>query len=550
MKLFYSSLLFIVLVSCSKADITDAESVANRYYNKGEHLYSMQSYDSAFIYFNKAYQEYSFLDKRKESANALVYQSIIQTIKGDYFGSEESAIEALKKIDLNNKANKDLLVSIYNQIALNKEYQKDYIAAVSWYQLAVEKTSNHYDSIVLQNNIAVSFYEDKKYDKAIDILTRLRSLKNDSVIINARILDNLAHAKFLQNSNYDAEKDLIKALELKQEQNDLWGQNASYAHLADFFYKKDASKSLFYAKKMLEVSTNLNSPDDKLAALQKIMLLETPIESRSYFINYQKLNDSLQLSKSNAKNQFALIRYETEKQKTENVIKQNQILKQYFILSILFIVIVCGIIWYQRRKNTLRKEKEIEVKKTQLKYSKKVHDVVANGLYHVMVQIENNPDLDKESILNSIEKMYEESRDIARDDLDQIPEKDFSIELFEMLSSYSSDQQRVIVIGNDKQKWQNISPYIKSEIFFVLRELMVNMKKHSQAKLVSIRINKEEKTLNIQYTDNGIGIKDWSIIKTSGIENMENRIAAVHGELNFEENTNRGLMIHITVPIQ
>lgn len=548
MKLLYSSLLLIILISCVKTDKKDILSVGDQYYNNGEQLYASQKYDSAFIYFNKAHQSYSLLDKNKESANALVYQSIIQTIKGDYFGSEESAIEALKKLDSNNSSNNDLLVSIYNQIALNKEYQKDYTAAVNWYQLAVKKTSNHYDSIVLQNNIAVSYYEDKKYDNAIDILASLQSLKNDS-IINARILDNLAYAKFLKDSNYNAEQELKKALQLKQETKDLWGQNASYAHLADFFHKKDPSKSLFYAKKMLEVSTQLNSADDKLSALQKIVLLESTDNSKAYFINYQKLNDSIQLSKSNAKNQFALIRYETEKQKAENTAKQNQILKQYFILCLLAGIIIFIIFWNQRRKNSLRKEKEIEVKKTQLKYSKKVHDVVANGLYHTMVEIQNTTTLDKERILNNIEKMYEESRDIARDDLGDAPRKEFSVQLFEMLNSYSSDLQKVLIVGNEPKKWQNISPHIKTEILYILRELMINMKKHSQAKLVSIKINKDEKTLFVQYTDNGIGINDWTSVTTSGIKNMENRIVAMRGGINFDKNTNRGLIIHITVPI-
>lgn len=550
MKWFYSSFLFIVLMSCSNTDIIDAKATGDTYYHKGEDFYLKQNYDSAFVNFNKAYQEFSALENNRESAKALIFQSIIQTIKGDYFGSEESATDALKKLDDQDKTNKDLLVSIYNQIAINKEYQKDYAASINWYQLAGEKISNPYDSIVLQNNIAVSYFEAKKYDDAINILSRLHAIKYDSVIIKARVQDNLAYAKFLKDPHYHAEKELVNALQLKQEKNDLWGQNASYAHLTDYFFDKNPTEALFYAKKMLETSSKLNSADDKLVAYQKILLLETPVGSKSYFLNYQKLNDSIQVSKASAKNQFALIRYETEKQKAETAAKQNQILKQYFALSVLLLLIISGIIWYQKRKNTLVKEKEIEVRNTQLKYSKKIHDVVANGLYHVMVKIENDPKFDKESILNSVEKMYEESRDIARDDLDNIQEKDFSGVLVDMLSSYSSDLQRVIIIGNDKLKWQKVSPHIRDEVFFVLRELMINMKKHSQAKLVSVKINKNEKFLNIQYSDNGIGIKDWSKIKTSGIKNMENRIVAMFGALNFGENTSRGLIIHITIPIQ
>ena len=97
-------------------------------------------------------------------------------------------------------------------------------------------------------------------------------------------------------------------------------------------------------------------------------------------------------------------------------------------------------------KEILKQEKEIEVKNTQIKYSKKVHDIVANGLYQTMVEVENQEELDKEKLLDKLEKMYEESRDIAHEDLNEQLEKEFSVKLFEMISSYSSLQQKVLVM--------------------------------------------------------------------------------------------------------
>ncbi|WP_185259971.1 LPXTG cell wall anchor domain-containing protein, partial [Elizabethkingia anophelis] len=61
--------------------------------------------------------------------------------------------------------------------------------------------------------------------------------------------------------------------------------------------------------------------------------------------------------------------------------KQNLILKQYTVLGILGVVLIGGgaggVILYKRRKKRLEKEKELEVKNTELRYSKKVHDKVA-----------------------------------------------------------------------------------------------------------------------------------------------------------------------------
>jgi gentisate 1,2-dioxygenase len=66
-------------------------------------------------------------------------------------------------------------------------------------------------------------------------------------------------------------------------------------------------------RKMYNAAKEIKNPDDQLEALQKLIALEPSEKSKFYFSKYQKINDSLQNARSKAKNQFALIRYETEK---------------------------------------------------------------------------------------------------------------------------------------------------------------------------------------------------------------------------------------------
>ena len=166
-----------------------------------------------------------------------------------------------------------------------------------------------------------------------------------------------------------------------------------------------------------------------------------------------------------------------------------------------------------------------------------------------MVKVENQEELDKEKLLDKLEKMYEESRDIAHEDLNEQLEKEFSVKLFEMISSYSSPQQKVLVIGNEQTIWQNVSQNIQSEIFYALRELMINMKKHSQATLVSVKFEKIENILKIKYTDNGLGMGNIENKKLSGIKNTENRIENIGGDINFEKNLQKGLQVNMSIPI-
>ncbi|GGF04040.1 hypothetical protein SAMN05443634_10253 [Chishuiella changwenlii] len=545
MRYFYFCVILLVLFSCSGNEKQqNLLGTGDEFYDKGEALYGKNN-DSAYYYFNQAFDEYQKNNDSIKSSNALIYQSFIQNEEGDYYGSIETNIRALELLG----KSKNNLLSIYNSIAIAKGNLKDYKESVNWYEKALLNIEDNKDRASIENNIAVDLSKEKKYDRAINILENLIKEQGQSdKILKARVMDNLAFNKFLKDSTYNALPELYDALKIREDEKDFWGQNASYAHLSDYFYKKDKAKSLLYAQKMLAIAKELESPDDQLEALQKLILLESSESSRGHFINYQQLDYNLQTARSKAKNQFALIRFETEKERAENVKKQNHILKQYIVIGLLTFFVIGGLFWYRKRKKRLQQEKELEVKNTQIKYSKKVHDVVANGLYHTMMQIQNNSAFGKEQMLNNIEKLYEESRDIARDDLNEIYEKDFSVRLAEMLNSYSNETNKVFIVGNSPEKWETITNNVQTEILYTLRECMINMMKHSKAKLVSVKFEKSEDFLMIKYTDNGVGIDDVQKKSTSGIRNMENRIVTIGGKITFEKNPANGLIIQITIP--
>lgn len=555
MKFFYSSFLLLFILNCSKVDSISEKNLGDYYYEKAEIDYYNKKYNSSFSLFNSSFQEFIAHKNPEKASRALAFQAIIQTIEGDYFGSEKTSTEALNLIQKSKISNDNLLVSIYNQIALNKEYQKDFASSTFWYELAEKKNKDPYNSLVILNNIAVGFYEQGKYDKAIIILKKINSKKIDSLELKARIIDNLSYVMFLKNKNYKAEKGLFVALKIREKEKDLWGQNASHAHLAKYFLEKNHEKSIYHSRKMFEIAKQLDSPDDQLEALQKLIALEPSEKSKFYFSKYQKINDSLQTARSKAKNQFALIRYETEKEKTENAQNKIKILNRNIALLSLFSTIIISIFWYRKRKKQterekelLKQEKEIEVKNTQLKFSKKVHDVVANGLYQTMVEIQNIDNLPKENILDKLENLYEKSRDISNEN-PQEKTLNFSEKISEMLSSFSCEEIKVLIIGNSENYWKLLSENSKKELFYILRELMVNMKKHSLATAVVLKFEINNNIFSVKYTDNGVGIKDFEKKYGSGIQNTENRIAKINGDINFEKNPKGGLIVNMNIPL-
>ncbi|KFC38774.1 tetratricopeptide repeat protein [Elizabethkingia anophelis] len=560
MRILYF-LLFVLIVSCTKTkenNVNQPEKTTdNPYYEKAWSYLDQKEPVNAFQNFNKAKEIYL---KRNDSlgvGKCLMNMGIILTGQGDYFGAQETSLEASTYLKENNRENNSYISANYNNLGIINRNLKNYNKSIEFYNLAMKFSMDDTDKLVYLNNIAYAYGEQKKFKEAISIYNQIfqknSNNKNDNEY--SRTLTNLAKTKWLQNADYNPVSELKKALNIRLQEKDLWGQNSSYAHLADYYTQKKPDSALIYATKMYGVAKTLRSPDDQIEALQKLVILENPEKSKQYFLTYQKLNDSLQTARSKAKNQFALIRYETEKNKAnfqkaqaDNVKKQNQILKQYAGLGILGLILIGGgagsVIWYRRRRKRLEKEKELEIKKTELRYSKKVHDKVANKVYRVMSEVENVPEMKKEVLLDKLENIYEISRDISYDH-EPTDEK----HLVEMLESYSSqDDVQLVKVGIQEIGWDTFNKDTQSEVFNVLQELMTNMKKHSKATRVVIIMSRINEEVTIRYTDNGVGCDKLS--PKNGIKNTGNRMESIGGAINFDAVSGEGFKAELKFSVQ
>ncbi|MEP6803775.1 MAG: ATP-binding protein, partial [Flavobacterium sp.] len=70
---------------------------------------------------------------------------------------------------------------------------------------------------------------------------------------------------------------------------------------------------------------------------------------------------------------------------------------------------------------------------------------------------------------------------------------------------------------------------------------------HSGANLVIIKFESDQKSILINYTDNGKGSEKTKIVK-NGLQNMESRIQAVKGTIDFDTEPDKGFRVKISVP--
>ncbi|KEQ31782.1 histidine kinase [Pedobacter antarcticus 4BY] len=547
--------MFLIL-SCEKPSKVERK-LDNIFYDRAFDYREDNKPDSAFLYFNRAKD---IFQQQKDSfgiGKCLVNMAIISTDKGDYYGGQEISLNAVSYLNSNNEASLVYIKSNFNNLGISSFNLKNYTQAIEFYQKSLLFTKDTAAILVIKNNIANAYRKKKQYQKSIDIYQDiLRQPINKQEF--ARTLSNFAFTKWLQNPHYDAKRDLLKALHIREKENNSWGQNASYSHLSDYYSIIQPDSALEYATKMNIVANRLNSPDDRIESLEKLIKLSTPVDTKRYFGLYQKLNDSIQTSRNTAKNQFALIRYDAEKNKADNLKLQKdntekkfQIIKQRILLfTVLFITLtisVVSILWYKKRKQRLELEAENSIRNSQLKISKKVHDVVANGLYRVMTEIENQDIINKEHVLDKIEDLYEKSRDISYDKPEPVYNH-FHEKISALLLAFATEHTLIAIAGNTPELWEKVSSKNKFEIEHILQELMVNMKKHSKASNVVVKFEELRDQFFIHYTDNGIGLPKEMQFK-NGLTNTGNRIKSIHGEITFDTKVERGLKIQLSCPV-
>ena len=518
----------------------------------GEYLQYYKKTDSAFLMFSRAAN--SSTDSI-EKGKAYNYMGAMQRKAGDLYGAQESLTAALKMLDVRNEKHRDLIVFVYNSLGNTSLDLKKYNEAIGFYGKALSITTEKNYVLEILNGKATALQKEGNYADAIGIYDSILYLQPANRVLTARAISNRAKTKWLKDSNYPALDEYRLALKIRIDSQDNRGLNASYAHLSDYYSNVRSDSALFYAQKMHEKAKEIESPDDVLEAVDKLIRLNSsPALKEHWYEEFKKLNDSIQRARDTTKSQFALIKYDVQKSKADNLTLQQHISRQrilmYGLLASAILLIAVLSLWYRRRRRRLKLESENAIRESKLKTSQKVHDVVANGLYRIMNELEHGTTIDKEPLLNKIEGLYEKSRDISYEQ-DNIPgdSPDLDTQVHQLLTSFANKDTKVIMIGNQQTFWHKITPSQKNELQLVLDEIMINMQKHSHAKNVVIHFKHENNTGFINYKDDGIGFPQ-GVEFGNGLNNTVSRINSLNGQISFGKSSGDGVSISISFPLE
>ncbi|BFM41790.1 hypothetical protein CFS9_04310 [Flavobacterium sp. CFS9] len=517
-----------------------------------------KNFNTAFYQFNKAKIASEAL---KDSANVvynLIQMAYIQQINGDYYGSKETLTEALPYIK-----KKDVYsASINNFFGIADKELSLYNDAIFYYQAALKDCTDDSCKQSPLNNIAVVYIQQKKYDKAIQILEPL--LQNETLgkdlVKKAGILDNLGFAYFKKGMTEKGILFVNEAFELRKQNNDLYRSIESNLHLAEIYAKTAPEKSNQHAQAAYQLATHFNSVDERLRALSFLISNNSGIKNTQYAQKFIFLNDSIIKIRNNFKNKFAKIKYDSKKEKDENQklrlekaenllsLQEAKYQRLFFMLGM--IVLLLSLLYLRKfYQNRNRIGKITAAYDTETRIAKDIHDELANDVFNTITFTQTQP-LEsanvKENLIQKLDQIYNRVRGISRENNEIDTKVNYAVNLKEMLSTYNSPSTNVIINNIEKINWDLVDDIKKVAVHRVLQELMVNMKKHSEASVVVLKFENNNNKILIEYSDNGKGCEKDKIIK-NGLQNMENRILATKGTITFDTEPHKGFKVKITL---
>ncbi len=545
----------------------DTSYIAKSYLKKGKYNMNLNNYVNAFKNYGLSKTYYQKLKDSNQVANILNRMSRIQIDVGDYVAAKDLILEGLN-FQKNESTNK-YISNLYDNLSIIKKEEKQFDKSLEYKEKSIQllknksQNSNYRDSLnllKLENNKAVIYIKKGDFQAASVLLKKnitfpLLKLEGN-IKLYATILDNLgvANAKL---GNEEAEKTLMLAYKIRDSIDNKIGLNASLIHLCEFYIdNKKPYEALPWAKKAYLNAVLIESLIAQKEALNYIIELESAPQKK-YITAYKKISDSLTTLSNQVRDIYAEQKYEANEYKMLALKRKEETTKErsykLIVFTIGFMLILVIVVYYylsDKVKTEKYKKNQLQtVYDTETRISKKVHDELANDVYSLMSKVQlDSSMIHKSEIINSLEVIYNKSRDISRE-TNEIDTNNFKETLQELILNYSNTDTNVISKGLSDEFWIAIPESKKIVVFRVLQELLINMKKHSQASFVILNFSKISSEIQIMYSDNGIGMDINTKKIKNGLKNMENRIRSINGVFTFDSEINKGVKVKIIFSI-
>ena len=149
----------------------------------------------------------------------------------------------------------------------------------------------------------------------------------------------------------------------------------------------------------------------------------------------------------------------------------------------------------------------------------------------------------KQKALDLLEETMKSVRRVSHDLKPVVLERLGLVEAIANMSEQISETGVVKVCF--KNEWEGkMDPEYELNWFRIVQELMNNTLKHSGANEIFITLGGDGQSVQVNYSDNGVGLTDEAGAKTGlGMQNIESRLGLIQGTLTYADEQGKGISL-------
>ena len=427
---------------------------------------------------------------------------------------------------------------------------------------------HYYDSFGVKNYKKALYYY-REVEKNLPYTTS-PTLKSDNPHGLANAYMKLGNEK-LANEYRD------KALKIAKYYNNRVVIFATYADLADIYqHRKQYNKAIEYRKASLEYARQSGWKEMESRAesyLYTTYKLAGDSQNALRYLEAHKIHED-SLGRFSVQKAYAELqtKYEAEKQQLRITELEKEKLRQTrnFLLglSLLGVLLSAYIFWSNRRLkagNELLKAKNREIESALLKGQTIERKRVASELHDNLntkiaalrwrleaLDISKYPKPDQKilaGLVQMLDDVYADIRLISHNLLPpELETHGISAALQKLTKKLNfNTKTKFHLVTNELT--ERLNPKMEYQLYSIALELVNNVLKHAQAEQVWMSLSKNDETVTLTVSDDGIGFQEKQRPEGVGLRNISSRVEALQGTWKVESKPNNGSKVTVEVPV-
>lgn len=236
----------------------------------------------------------------------------------------------------------------------------------------------------------------------------------------------------------------------------------------------------------------------------------------------------------------------------------------------------------EQAEKTAQVQVQQRLEKERVAIARELHDITAHSLSAISIQaaaaealIDKKPEEAKSQVAN-IRKISKDSLAEIRRMIGVLRDTGLADEEPELLPTQGTDEIPEIknyleaagincTIDMDNYDKENVPSYVDIAIFGICREAATNAVKHSKAENIKIKIESRDlgedkrkisgkeyaQFATLEFSDDGVGLsKNFENTGGHGVEGMQERVYALHGDFDMKNRLPHGTLIYVVLPLK